>query len=75
VGRTARVNAKGEAVTFVTQKEMHKLHKIERLIESQIPKVYVAGEEEWKQSGSRGEGRTGNRQNPGKKKFFKNKGR
>ena len=75
VGRTARVNAKGEAVTFVTQKEMHKLHKIERLIESQIPKVYVSGEEEWKQSGSRGEGRTGNRQNPGKKKFFKNKGR
>jgi len=72
VGRTARVNAKGEAVTFVTQKEMHKLHKIERLIESQIPKVYVSGEEEWKQSGSRGEGRTGNRQNPGKKKFFKN---
>ncbi len=75
VGRTARVNAKGEAVTFVTQKEMHKLYKIERLIESQIPKVYVAGEDEWKQSGSRGEGRTGNRQNPGKKKFFKNKRR
>jgi superfamily II DNA/RNA helicase len=75
VGRTARVNAKGEAVTFVTQREMQKVHKIERLIESQIPKVYVSGEEEWKQQGSRGEGRTGNRQNPGKKKFFRHKKR
>jgi superfamily II DNA/RNA helicase len=73
VGRTARVNAKGEAVTFVTQKEMYKLQKIERLIESKVPEVYVVPEEEWKQAGSRGEGRTGNRQNPGKKKFFKKK--
>jgi len=31
-GRTARVNAKGEAITLVTQKEMHKLKKIEQLI-------------------------------------------
>ncbi len=75
VGRTARVNAKGEAVTFVTQKEMQKIHKIERLIESQIPKVYVFGEEEWKTSGGRGEGRSGNRQNQGKKKFFRHKKR
>ena len=32
VGRTARVNAKGEAITLVTQKEIHKLRKIEQLI-------------------------------------------
>lgn len=37
VGRTARVNAKGEAVTLVTQKEIFKLRNIEKLIESTIP--------------------------------------
>jgi len=37
VGRTARVNAKGEAVTFVTHKEMYKLRKIEQLIKSKVP--------------------------------------
>jgi superfamily II DNA/RNA helicase len=38
VGRTARVNAKGEAITLVTQKEMYKLRKIEHLIKAIIPK-------------------------------------
>lgn len=36
VGRTARVNAKGEAITFVTHREIHKLKKIEKLIKSTI---------------------------------------
>ena len=39
VGRTARVNAKGEAITFVTQREIFKLKEIEQLIESTIPKL------------------------------------
>ena len=39
VGRTARVNAKGEAITFVTPREMCKLKEIEQLIESVIPKL------------------------------------
>jgi superfamily II DNA/RNA helicase len=39
VGRTARVNAKGEAITLVTQKEIYKLKKIERLIKADIPKL------------------------------------
>ena len=39
VGRTARVNAKGEAITLVTQKEIYKLRKIEQLIEAVIPKL------------------------------------
>ncbi len=39
VGRTARVNAKGEAVTLVTQKENYKLRKIEQLIKAVIPKI------------------------------------
>jgi superfamily II DNA/RNA helicase len=43
VGRTARVNAKGEAITLVTQKEMHKLRNIERLIKTSIPKLEAPG--------------------------------
>jgi len=39
VGRTARVNTKGEAVTFVIKKEMYKLRNIEKLIEKEIPKL------------------------------------
>jgi superfamily II DNA/RNA helicase len=39
IGRTARVNAKGEAITLVTQKEIRKLKKIEKLIEAVIPKL------------------------------------
>ena len=41
VGRTARVNAKGEAITLVTQKEMYKLRKIEQLIKATIPKLQL----------------------------------
>ena len=39
VGRTARVNAKGEAITLVNQKDMYKLRKIEQLIEATVPKI------------------------------------
>jgi superfamily II DNA/RNA helicase len=53
VGRTARVNAKGEAVTLVTQKEMYKLRKIESLIKAYIPKLQPPGDigpvPEWKE--------------------------
>ena len=39
IGRTARANTKGEAVTFVIQKEMYKFRKIEELIDSTIEKL------------------------------------
>lgn len=39
VGRTARVNAKGEAITLVNKKEIYQLKKIEKLIGSVIPKL------------------------------------
>ena len=39
VGRTARINAKGEAITLVAKNEMYKLKRIEQLIESSIPRV------------------------------------
>jgi superfamily II DNA/RNA helicase len=39
IGRTARVNAKGEAITLVTPGELHKLKTIEQLISAGIPKL------------------------------------
>ncbi len=39
VGRTARINTKGEAISFVVPKEKFKLRKIEKLIGIQIPKI------------------------------------
>ena len=39
VGRTARANTKGEAITFVNPKDMVKFHRIEQLIESEIEKL------------------------------------
>jgi superfamily II DNA/RNA helicase len=38
-GRTARMDAKGEAITFVNPRDMPRLAKIEKLIESEIPKM------------------------------------
>lgn len=38
VGRTARANTKGEAVTLVNEKDMQRMRKIEELIESSVPK-------------------------------------
>jgi superfamily II DNA/RNA helicase len=52
VGRTARVNEKGEGITLVTQREMYKVRKIEHLIKAIIPKLQPPGEigpvPEWK---------------------------
>jgi|WetSurMetagenome_2_1015567.scaffolds.fasta_scaffold00011_91 superfamily II DNA/RNA helicase len=39
IGRTARVSTKGEAITFVTPKELHKLKKIEQLIKNSVPEL------------------------------------
>jgi len=44
IGRTARVNAKGEAITLVTQRDMYKLKKIEQLIDAIIPKLEPPGD-------------------------------
>ncbi|QDH80425.1 DEAD/DEAH box helicase [Echinicola soli] len=39
VGRTARADKKGEAITFVNQKDLHKLHKTQNLIGLEIPRM------------------------------------
>ena len=41
VGRTARVNNKGEAITLISSKEIYKFKKIEQLIDNIIPKIQV----------------------------------
>jgi len=58
IGRTARANTKGEAITFVNPKDMHKMHKIERLIEMEVEKLPLPEElgpaPEWRKSSSQG---------------------
>ena len=77
VGRTARAETKGEAVTLVNQKDMYKFRKIEELIESELPKLTPPEElgeaPKWstkKPQFSRGKGK-GNFK--GKKKWHNNK--
>ncbi len=57
VGRTARADTTGVALTFVTPDDMYKFQQIERLIENQIPKLPIPKElgdsPEWKTQASR----------------------
>ena len=39
IGRTARAETKGEAITLVNENDMYKFVRIERLIESEVPKM------------------------------------
>ena len=41
IGRTARADRDGKAVTFVTPEDMFRLRKIERLLEKEVPKAEV----------------------------------
>jgi superfamily II DNA/RNA helicase len=69
IGRTARVDAKGEAITLVTQKELYKLRKIEQLIKTTIPKLqppeHIGPVPSWKE-----EIRTNKKRNFSNKKRF-----
>lgn len=69
VGRTARANTKGEAITLVNVKDMYKMRKIEELIEMSVPKLNPPAEFGealvWQKAGS----------NKGKPKFKSNKNR
>ncbi|GAB5418871.1 MAG: DEAD/DEAH box helicase [Crocinitomicaceae bacterium] len=73
IGRTARANTKGEAVTLINQKDMPKIKRIERLIESEINKEQPSEEfgpgPKWStgSSGSRNKGR-GKKRYSGKRK-------
>jgi superfamily II DNA/RNA helicase len=60
IGRTARANTKGEAVTFVNPKDMVRLDKIQKLIEMEIPRLIMPEElgegPEWNPKGARSGG-------------------
>jgi superfamily II DNA/RNA helicase len=43
IGRTARADAKGEAITFITEEDMPRFSRIERLIEREVPKLELPG--------------------------------
>jgi len=76
VGRTARANTKGEAVTLVNDKDMHKFARIEKLIESEVTKLQPPEElgagPEWRTPKSGGGGNK--RKFQGKKRPFHKKG-
>jgi len=44
IGRTARVNSRGEALTLVTADEFYKFSKIEKLIEQRVPRLLLPEE-------------------------------
>lgn len=80
VGRTARANTKGEAITLVNPKDMSRLDKIQRLIESKIPQNELPEElgegPKW-ESRSKGKGKPnfkGKSKNHHHKKKQNNKG-
>ena len=39
IGRTARADRKGEAITFINQKQIRNFLDIEKLIEKEVPKL------------------------------------
>lgn len=44
IGRTARANRDGRAITFVAPEEAYRLRRIEKLLEKEVPKEMVAEE-------------------------------
>lgn len=70
IGRTARANTKGEAYTLVSGTDMHKLRRIEKLIDMVVPKLTLP--EEFGPAPVEGSG-SSNGSGPNKKKKFFNK--
>ncbi len=65
VGRTARVDAKGEAITFITPRDRRKFYLIEKLIETRIPRLELPSDlgpfPSWEQPESQDKDRHGGR--------------
>ncbi|MEM6768052.1 MAG: DEAD/DEAH box helicase [Bacteroidota bacterium] len=78
VGRTARANTTGEAITFVSPRDQRRMRSIERLIQKSVPIMKVPeelGETPYYSSddpGRRGNGR-GNYRKNNKKRYNKNR--
>lgn len=71
IGRTARAQRKGEAITFVSPQDQHGFHRIEKLIGADVPKLQVDEKygpvPEYRSSSSGQHAR----KKPGGKRFFK----
>ncbi|MEJ8803510.1 DEAD/DEAH box helicase [Pontibacter sp. H249] len=72
VGRTARAASTGVAITFVNEKDMFRVQKVERLIERELPKIALPDDfgpgpayDPTKRHDSRGGGRHGGGNRPG----------
>lgn len=79
IGRTARANTKGEAITLINVKDIQRIQRIERLIEAEIPKQQPAEEfgpgPEWRAAAPRSKNRNGRSGgNNHKRRNFKGKG-
>jgi superfamily II DNA/RNA helicase len=83
IGRTARAETKGEAITFVNEDDMYKFVRIERLIEREVPKLenpkeigegpkYSSNPSKPKQGGYKGKEGGDKRNNRNRKPFKKN---
>ena len=74
IGRTARADTTGVAITLINPDDMYKFRNIETLIENEVPKVKlpeVLGDgPEWRKTSSKGSNhKGGNNKYKGKKKF------
>jgi len=74
IGRTARADTTGVAITLINPDDMYKFRNIETLIENEVPKVKlpeVLGDgPEWRKKSSKGSNhKGGNNKYKGKKKF------
>jgi len=74
IGRTARADTTGVAITLINLDDMYKFRNIETLIENEVPKVKlpeVLGDgPEWRKKSSKGSNhKGGNNKYKGKKKF------
>lgn len=78
VGRTARVDAKGEAITFITPRDRRKFYLIEKLIETRIPRLELPSDlgpfPSWDQRESGTNDRRSDRKHRGKRRQRKGKG-
>ena len=75
IGRTARADTTGVAITLINPDDMYKFRNIETLIENEVPKVKlpeVLGDgPEWRKTSSKGKNNNGGgKKFQGKKKFY-----
>ena len=77
IGRTARANTKGEAVTLINEKDIPKIWRIEQLIETSIAKEQPSEEfgpgPEWRERKPGGSGKGNRRKFRNKKKYTNRK--